>query len=79
MNIGKIQMLSKEHAELKIFHDSCCYEGVQLTVDGGGVPTTTLSSRTTKRIIIAVRKAILEELDRIEMGIKAEATYLRRE
>ena len=79
MNIGKIQMLSEEHAELKIFHDSCCYEVAQLTVDGGGVPTATLSSRTTKRIIITVRKAILEELDRIEMGIKAEATYLRRE
>ena len=74
MNTVKIQMLSEEHSELKIFHDSCCYEVAQLTVDGGGVPSASLTSRTTHRIIIAVRKATLEVLSEIEAEIKREAT-----
>jgi len=74
MNVSKIQILSEEHAELKIFHDSCCYEVAQLTVGGGGVPSASLSSRTTHRIIIAVRKALFKQLDKIEAEIKKETT-----
>ena len=78
MNVSKIQGLSDEYESLNKFLDVCNNTDVELkakrTAQAYG--EITLSSYTTKGIIVKVRNALLDKMKVIEAEIGAEATKL---
>jgi hypothetical protein len=73
MNISKIQRLSEQYAELKVFHTACNNDYVELSIGkqqyGFG---TILGFNATKLIVIKLRHTLLEAMKMLEKEIKKE-------
>jgi hypothetical protein len=73
MNISKIQRLSEQYAELKDFHTACNNDYVELVIGKHQYGfDATLSSNTTKLIVVKLRHVLLEAMKMLEKEIKKE-------
>ncbi len=74
MNIKSVRNLSERHIQLKKFHESCCSDIAELTVEGYTICTVKLDPDASRLIMVDVRRGLMEQMQSIEKEIQAETT-----
>ncbi|ODS36149.1 MAG: hypothetical protein A7316_10220 [Candidatus Altiarchaeales archaeon WOR_SM1_86-2] len=72
MNVDKIQRLSKQYAELKNFHATCCEDVMTLVVESCPRGKAEINYDNFKLIVVELRGILLDKMKDLEEKIKEE-------